>query len=376
MNILCIIPTLGHGGAQRVLVELADHLTSSTRYQVSFLIFRGNENEEYFYKPGDNIPVNCINSVQGNSISWLALFQTPNRLRRQIKAIAPDVIISFQDVANFPTLLATLGLNPKVIISERLDPTHHPAAKIRQLARSIFYPLADSIVVQTNHIAKQMPKRTLEKVSVIPNPAPKVSISAAPHLPSENGFRAIAAGRLEDQKNFFFLIDAIAHAQPHLTDWHIDIYGEGSQRKSLLKRIESLSLNNLITIHKASEDLGAEMRQSHLYLLTSKYEGFPNVLLEAIAYGLPCIANRGVSGVDELIQHNINGIALAVNQNTPDQFGDELAKLANDATLRESMGRNGKKIAETYRREALYNHWEDLIANVISGKPKFKIEHS
>ena len=167
MNILCIIPTLGHGGAQRVLVELAEHLASSTRYQVSFLIFKGNENEEYFYKPGDNIPVHCIDSVQGNSVSWLALLQTPNRLRKRIKAIAPDVIVSFQDIANFPTLLATLGLDSRVIISERLDPTHHPAAKIRQLARSIFYPLADSIVVQTNHIAKQMPKRAREKVSVL-----------------------------------------------------------------------------------------------------------------------------------------------------------------------------------------------------------------
>ena len=376
MNILCIIPTLGHGGAQRVLVELAEHLAASASYQVSFLIFKGNEDEEYFYKPGDNIPVHCIDSVQGNSVSWLALLQTPNRLRRRIKAIAPNVIVSFQDIANFPTLLATLGLNSKVIISERLDPTHHPAAKVRQLARSLFYPMADSIVVQTNHIAKQMPKRAREKVSVIPNPAPEVSILATPQLRLQNGFRAIAAGRLEDQKNFLFLIDAIAHARPHLTDWHIDIYGEGSQRKSLLKRIETLGLNNLITIHKASEDLGAEMRQSHLYLLTSKYEGFPNVLLEAVAYGLPCIANRGVSGVDELIQHKINGITLAANQNTSEQFGDELAKLANDAALRESMGKNGKKIAETYRREALYNHWEDLIANVISGVPEFKIEHS
>ena len=118
------------------------------------------------------------------------------------------------------------------------------------------------------------------------------------------------------------------------------------------------------------------MRQSHLYLLTSKYEGFPNVLLEAVAYGLPCIANRGVSGVDELIQHKINGITLAANQNTSEQFGDELAKLANDSALRESMGKNGNKIAKTYRREALYNHWEDLITNVISGTPEFKIEHS
>jgi len=373
MNILCIIPTLGHGGAQRVLVELAEHLAAKTHYQVAFLIFKGDE--EYFYKPSEKIPVHCTDSVQGGSISWLALFQTTNRVRKKIKSIAPDLIISFQDVANFPTLLATLGHKSKVIVSERLDPTYHPVAKARRLVRSLLYPLADSIVVQTSHIAKQMPKRSFKKVSVIPNPAPNVSMIAATHIPSENGFRAIAAGRLEEQKNFSFLIDAIAHAQSHLDGWHIDIYGEGSQRKHLQDKIESLGLDKLITIHSAIKDLGAEMRQSHLYLLTSKYEGFPNVLLEAIAYRLPCIANRSVSGVDELIQNNINGIALAANRNSPEHFGDKLAKLANNADLRESMGKNCKKIVETYHRDELYSRWEDLITNIIAGTPEFKIEH-
>lgn len=364
MNILCIIPTLGHGGAQRVLVELAEHLSATTSYQVSFLIFKGGEDR--FYKPNDQIPVHCIDTVQGNSISWLALSQTPMRVRKKIKYIAPDVIISFQDVANFPTLLATLGLNCRVIVSERLDPSHHSAAKTRQLVRSLLYPLADRIVVQTKHIANQMPKITAKQVSIIPNPAPTITTSANPHIPTKNGFRAIAAGRLEDQKNFSFLIDAIAHARLHLAGWHIEIFGEGSQRKILQDKIESLSLQKHITLRNATEDLGAEMRRSHLYLLTSKYEGFPNTLLEAVAYGLPSIAIRSVSGVEEMVRNNINGITLAANQSTPEHFGDKLAKLANDAELRESMGKNCKHIVETYQRARLYDRWKEIIENIIA----------
>ena len=126
-----------------------------------------------------------------------------------------------------------------------------------------------------------------------------------------------------------------------------------------------LSLNKLITIHSASEDLSTELQRSHLCLLTSKYEGFPNVLLEAIAHGLPCIANTSISGVEEMIQNNVNGITLAANQNSPEHFGDELAKLANNAQLRESMGKNCITIVEKYEREELYNRWKDLIGKVF-----------
>ena len=84
-----------------------------------------------------------------------------------------------------------------------------------------------------------MPKTAAKKVSVIPNPAPQVTELANPHVRSLKGFRAIAAGRLEDQKNFSFLIEAIAHARSHLADWHIDIFGEGSQRMFLREKIES-----------------------------------------------------------------------------------------------------------------------------------------
>ena len=158
MNILCIIPTLGQGGAQRVLVELAEHLSATSKYQVSFLIFKGDEKN--FYKPNNQISVHCIDTVQGNSISWLAMLQTPARMRKKIKSISPDVIISFQDVANFPTLLATLGLNCRVIVSERLDPMYHSAAKIRHLMRFFLYPLANGIVVQTKQYCQPNAKNS------------------------------------------------------------------------------------------------------------------------------------------------------------------------------------------------------------------------
>lgn len=359
MNILCIIPTLGHGGAQRVLVELAEHLHTNRLNTISFLVFKGDE--DYIYKVSPDIPVHCIKTVSGNNIGWLELLRTPIQIRKIVKSINPDTIITFQDVANFPTLLATIGLKTNLIISERVDPTYYTYHATRKILRSLLYPLANSIVVQTQHIADLMPKSTLKRVKVIPNPAPEVASLARPDIPFQQNFQAIAAGRLEDQKNFSFLINAIAHAQPHLKNWQVAIYGEGSQRKVLQKQIETLGLKRLVTIHKACDNLGIKMQQSNMFLLSSKFEGFPNVLLEAIAHGLPCIANRRVSGVKEMIQDGVNGILLPEKHNTPELFGDALAKLANNPDLLKKMGARSAYVATLYHRKSIYRQWQDLL---------------
>ncbi len=357
-SILCVIPTLGHGGAQKVLVNLAHQLSQhhsvNQKYSVSILTFRSNKDN--FHTVNDIINLESLNIVDGNAVSFFTIFKAPLKLRRFIQNSNPDVILAFQDIANFPVLMATIGLNKKVVVSERQDTRFYSYAIIRKIIRFFLYPNAMKIVVQTTIVEKQLPNFLKPKIEIIPNQVDALDTKIANPL-GDRRHIAIAVGRLEDQKNFDLLIEAATHLRAYRHRWQIDIYGEGSLRAKLQSEIESKNLLGFVTLKGAKNDIMTKLGEADLFLFPSKYEGFPNALGEAVASGLPSIAFKNVSGNTDLVHHHKNGILLKECERNPLDFSTSVQYLLDRPKLRAQFSQHCPKVIQPFSEQSIFHKW-------------------
>ncbi len=368
-KLLLVIPTLGHGGAQKVITELAQYLCENNtynEYKITLLTFR-KENAP-IHPVNDHINLIHIPVITGESFSIPKLIACPWSFRSIVKEHQPDAIIVFQDIANFISILATLGLKIPLIVSERNDPDFYNGASLRKALRTILYPAVDKVIVQTSKIAAKMPKMLQGRTIVIPNVVPKTIMRAQTAIPNAQGkYVILCAGRLVPQKNHLLLIDA--YSKLNISDsWTLRIYGEGRLREQLEQKIAELGLENCVSIEPATKDIHSVMSSAHLFVLSSKFEGFPNILAEAVASDLPCIGYRFVSGVPELIEHQFNGILLNQDQYNDEKLAEAIFSLTIAPEKRIEMSKNCESVARKYNYQSIYHAWESAINSLLQTK--------
>jgi len=285
-------------------------------------------------------------------------------LRRLIGEQAPDVVISFLTNVNIMAALATRGSGIPLIISERNDPkgsTDLPA-HMKWLCQ-LLYPLADIITVQTGSIADAM--RTLvpgaERIEIIPNPVPETLFDTQPaSAPSHGRRRLLAMGRLSPQKQMDHLISVFAELAPAHPDVDLWIWGEGKLRPDLEHQIREAGLEDRIFLPGRTDSPWAEMVRSEMLILTSAYEGFPNVMLEAMALGLPCIAYDCNSGPRDLSEDGKT--AQLIPPNNKERLREGITMLLEDAVLRNQLGTAAaESVRRRYRIDTILAQWDHLI---------------
>src|SRR5262245_4628475 len=184
-----------------------------------------------FYALPRSTQIIQANRLSDGRIDWvLKVISRPTVIRKTIKRLRPDTIISFMDTMNIAALTASLGLNVPVVVSERNDPLHSISGA-RRVIRDQLYRLADRIVCQTKQAANYFPESYQSKIRVIPNPVFKCSSKARPAIAASNGrFRIISVGRLAAQKGQDLLIDSFARIAGNWSNWDLVIFGEGPRR--------------------------------------------------------------------------------------------------------------------------------------------------
>lgn len=193
-------------------------------------------------------------------------------------------------------------------------------------------------------------------VRVIPNP-----LTSFPEIINDvpkDKFRIISIGRLTSIKRFDRLIDAFAIICNDYPDWHIDIFGEGSDEELLKSQISRLHLEERIHIHPPTNDIYSEIKKSQFLVMTSESEGFPLVLIEAMACGIPCLAFDCPYGPREIIEPNKTGL-LVTNGDIP-EFANNMSFLINNPNIIEEMGRNARLSAAKYKKDTIMKAWENL----------------
>lgn len=365
IRITCTISSLGGGGAERSLVNLAT-LLAEKGHEVRLLTFQQQVPDAY------SIPLKVqrcyAEPVVAESCQWFSLRQQLRRnqaLRRSLLSTQPEIIISFIDSTNVAVLQAMVGTSIPVIVTERTDPRFHDIGLRWQVLRRLSYPLAAQIIVQGEELCSWARHAWWpSRVYAIPNP---IFPPARSQFSSENRsdlfpqpHTAIAMGRLHPVKGFDRLIEAFAEIAPRFPDWHLTILGEGELRLQLEAQIAKLGLGHRISLPGRIDEPANVLGQADLFVLSSHYEGFPNAMLEAMACGLPAIALDTSSGPRAIVRHNIDG--LLVSPTEKNALSKAMADLMADDDKRQNFAARAPEVLERFSPKRAIAAWEAVIA--------------
>ncbi len=202
----------------------------------------------------------------------------------------------------------------------------------------------------------------LPNIEVIPNAAMHVSDAYSDVMNK----RVIAVGRLDYQKGFDRLIQAwqLVQHTGKFTDWKLDIFGQGEWREMLQQMIDKAGLQDSLQIHQPTKQIGEEYVKSDLLVMSSNYEGFPMVMIEAMACGLPVVSFDYKCGPKDIIQTGING--LLVPNGDIQALADAMMKVMEDEAYRKMLSLNARKVVDTYSEQAVMSQWIRLFTSITA----------
>jgi GalNAc-alpha-(1->4)-GalNAc-alpha-(1->3)-diNAcBac-PP-undecaprenol alpha-1,4-N-acetyl-D-galactosaminyltransferase len=311
MHIAFVIYSLSAGGAERVASTLINYWVSAGE-QVTLVTLDSVEKD--FYRMDARVKRIAL-GLTSESKNWREFIGNNlgrvQCLRALFRSSEFDVVVSFIEKSNILVLLATFGLGVPVIVSERIDPRKYAVGWVTATLRRLLYPHARAVVVQTRGVG-QWARRIVRKaaVYVIPNPISEQFTDSRGSSGTSAHHTVVAMGRMEPQKGFDRLLTAFAKCANRHPEWTLRIVGEGAERPPLQALAVKLGLESRIKLDTVTKEPEKVLRDSDLFVLSSRYEGFPMVLLEAMACGLPVISFDCPSGPREMIRDGIDGVLV------------------------------------------------------------------
>lgn len=360
-----VIRSLTGGGAEHVMTLIGKYWAERD-VQVSLITSAPVSSDAYTLHPA--IKRIDLAFDRPSLFSRLGFPWNLRMLRRAIQRENNPVVLSFMDRSNIPVILATRGLRTKVIVAERIDPRPQCRSRINRLLMRLCYPKADAVTVMTENVKLEWAETFLspEKVHVIHNPVRQRDADAP--LPDWLPEKFICCmGRLHPQKGFDRLFTILPEIFLQFPKHKLVILGEGAYRGELEKRLADMGLTERVLLPGFLSFPHSVMRRAELFVLSSRYEGFPNALLEAMSLGMPVVSFDCPSGPSTLIAHGRDGI-LVPNGNLVLLQNSICALLANPEK-RNAMGAAAReKILNNCALPMIMDKWEQLINAVCCGK--------
>lgn len=293
MTICFAVDSMGPGGAERVVSTIANEFAKKG-HNVNIVIVAGSE-EKSFYELNDSIKLTSILKKYKKKVNPIKRVLL---LKDYYRAIKPDMVISFLKNVCIYNWIATNSFDFVTVVSERNDPNSY--TKLEQfLVKRAFYA-ADKCVFQTNDAMKWYGQNVKEKSVLIYNPVNLIVDNKINNNHRQREKTIIYVGRLEEQKNLFFLIDVFENFSLN-SKYVLKIYGSGSLKNSLTQYISDKKLDNKVFMMGNSAKWQINEANAGCFLMTSKFEGMPNSLEEASCLGIPCVSsNCKIGGPYEL----------------------------------------------------------------------------
>lgn len=360
MKIICLASSLESGGAERVLTVLCNAWCA--RGDTVTLIPTYSGGGMPFYEVSDAVELIYLADEVGiKSKNILSYAQRLYVLRRLVSERKPDVLISFMPNVNVAAILASLFLKVPLIICERDDPTSRSRYDFWEICSKLTYRFADMFTVQTEAVANKVYRiyPGLRRVRTVPNPLSE-DVSAFMSTPGDGRKILLGMGRLSPQKQVEKMITAFAEVATTFGNWDLHIYGEGPLKGAMNSLIGELGLHGRIALKGRTAEPWKIMAGADAFVMTSKHEGFPNALLEAMAIGLPCVVFDCPSGPREITQDGKD--ALLVPLNDHDALVSALKKLLNDENLRNALGRQAREsVHDRFKLKKIIHRWDGLF---------------
>jgi len=351
MNIAFIIPSMGGGGAERVIAELANEFVKQN-HTVSIVT---TKNPICVYSLEEPVKLIDISKKKQGFISRIL------SIRKFINHHKFDVLISFLNKNNIETILANTGNATPLIISERNNPYTSPNKKLYKILRTLTYGYADGFVFQTDDARDYFNNSIRNRSIVIMNPI-KANLPKVHN--SERRKRIVNVGRLVKQKNQKLFIDAFCEFSKTHKDYTAEIYGEGPLEKTLLHYIKEKNMCEKILLKGFSNDVLNETKDASMFVMTSDYEGMSNALIEAVGMGIPSISTDSpIGGARMTIEDGKSGFLVPVND--LDTLVNKMSLIADNTDLAQSISVNGCLLRETLSVQKIAQKWLNYIYNIF-----------
>ncbi|TVP97417.1 MAG: glycosyltransferase family 4 protein [Planctomycetaceae bacterium] len=375
MRVTLTIHSLDGGGAERVMASLASRL-ADRGHAVSLITLDDGMRDRYPVNSAvRRLPLHTMTADSGRLRRLLSRGARLCRLRRAIRATAPDVVLSFCDAMNVLTLLATWGMRVPVVVSERSDPAAQPLPTLKRRLRPRLYRRAADVIVLTRSAADTVAPWCRQPPRVIPSaidmpPTIESASRAAPEstfrsLAEPRRYRLLAVGRLAPEKGFDRLIDAFSLIAARQPAWDLEIHGEGDQRELLAAQITEQGLTDRIRLAGWTQPIWPALHAADLFVLSSLYEGFPSALLEAMAAGLACVATDCPSGPREIIRSGIDGVLVPPDD--PAELAAGLERLMSDEAERRRLGGAARGVTERFGWDAMTDAYVETLQQAMGG---------
>lgn len=374
--IYCTHSLCNPGGMERVLVNKVTYLVEKLHWDVSIVTTDQKERAVFYPLPkgvrmtdlGINYSDDNAKHPMGKIFGYLLKRRTHRkRLTELLMREKADIVVSL-----YPSESSFI---PKIKDgSKKVLELHYCKFFRLQYGRSGLLGLIDRWrTKQDERIVRRFDKfvvltkedkgywGNLPNMEVIPNAAKFISNTYSDIL----RHRVIAVGRMDYQKGFDRLICAWEIIQQHeqFKDWHLDIFGQGEWRDMLQQMIDERGLGASVALNAPTKSIGREYADSAMLVMSSNYEGFPMVMIEAMACGLPVVSFDFKCGPKDIINNNENGIL--VHNGDIQGLADAMMRLMEDENLRKRMSEEAKKVVDTYSEETVMKQWTKLFESLI-----------
>lgn len=364
MNLLLVIHSLSCGGAERVLSTLAN----AWAQRGHFITVATMDNSAPFYPLAPSVRFRPLGlaTQSGSGIGSRAAGNCRRLAALQlcIRQVRPDLVVSFMTRTNVIAILAARNSGVRVVACEHTDPRHQELNPVWSALRIATYPLADVVTFLTANIAQRWELWLAGKTWLMPNPIAMDSTISAVRFGYPRNL--IAAGRLIPLKGFDLLVEAFQRIAGRHVDWGLTILGEGFMRSQLELQIERAGLTGRVQMPGLVRNPPDWFAGADLFVLSSRYEGLPCALCEAMACGIPAVSFDCDSGPADVIRNGVDGVLVPAGDTN--SLSDALDRLITDTPARERMGLRAIEVQERFGMEKILARWDRLF-RLIGAEP-------
>ena len=371
-KICFVLPSLNGGGAERAAVNILNALDPAA-WDRSMYLFRREGPYLDALEPSIRLISGAVDSRSGR---WLAL-------RRFLRATRPNLVVSFLSYFTVLTAARAAGIGARVVFNQQtpmsafLDDADYPWRQpwhrhAFELATRIGYRQADAIVTTSAGVADDLVARfgvAGDRISVLHNPVDLASIAAASAEPLDRAHdwlwthpAIVAAGRLADAKNYPLLFDAFALVRKRLAA-KLFVLGEGEREAALREHVDRLGLGGSVVFCGFQRNPWRYIARADVFALSSRYEGFGNVLIEAMACGVPVVATSS-PGTREIVRSGVDGLLVDVHE--PAALAGALERLLRDEALRRRMSEEARRRAVAFAVPAIAAAYGQMFAEAVA----------
>ena len=373
LRVLVFIHSLHGGGAERVAADLTAHWAQAGR---EVMLVTQADSQDDVYTLDARVRRQVLGTATPSGGGWRGISANLSRvwrLRRLIRKFRPDVVLGMMTTSSVLAVLATRGLGCAVVATEHTHPPSQTLSSLWLRLRRFAYPRADRVIALTRGTADWLAQHVPgSRLAVIPNPVHWPLHRGEPErpVPQKAGRRyVLAVGRLHADKGFDVLVDAFAQIAATQPEWDLIILGEGTkaQRQDLMTQIEAAGLGSRILLPGRAGNVGDWYAGAEFYVLSSRFEGLSNTLLEAMASGRPAVSFDCDTGPREIVREGVDGVLVRPAGNAH-ALASAMAAMMNDDALRVRMGARATEVRGRFSPEHVLGLWDETFTAVMRAR--------